>query len=47
MVVLGCLLICSFSYGSYLIWFNVLNGTASIILGSAPYNFRSVISVCT
>lgn len=29
-----------FSYGSYLIWFNVLNGTASIVLGSAPYNFR-------
>lgn len=29
-----------FSYGSYLVWFNVLNGTASIILGSAPYNFR-------
>jgi MFS family permease len=30
----------SFSYGSYLIWFNVLNGTASLILGSARYNFR-------
>ncbi|KAL4888640.1 MFS general substrate transporter [Aspergillus ambiguus] len=30
-----------FSYGSYLVWFNVLNGTASIILGSAPYNFGS------
>ncbi|PYI19127.1 putative MFS transporter [Aspergillus japonicus CBS 114.51] len=30
-----------FSYGSYLIWFNVLNGTASIILGGAPYNFSS------
>lgn len=29
-----------FSYGSYLIWFNVLNATASLILGSAPYNFR-------
>lgn len=28
-----------FSYGSNLIWFNVLNGTASLILGSAPYNF--------
>ncbi|KAI9373189.1 MFS general substrate transporter [Aspergillus egyptiacus] len=28
-----------FSYGSYLIWFNVLNGTASLILGSPPYNF--------
>lgn len=31
---------CRFSYGSYLIWFNVLNGTSSIILGSEPYNFR-------
>ncbi|KAL2216310.1 MFS transporter [Thermoascus aurantiacus ATCC 26904] len=30
-----------FSYGSYLIWFNVLNGTSSIILGSEPYNFSS------
>ncbi|KAL2798149.1 MFS general substrate transporter [Aspergillus keveii] len=30
-----------FSYGSYLIWFNVLNGTASLILGSAPYNFSA------
>ncbi|KAL1967169.1 hypothetical protein VTN77DRAFT_3460 [Rasamsonia byssochlamydoides] len=32
-----------FSYGSYLIWFNVLNGTASIILGSPPYSFSSSI----
>ncbi|KAL4927853.1 putative serine/threonine protein kinase ENV7 [Aspergillus undulatus] len=30
-----------FSYGSYLVWFNVLNGTASLILGSSPYNFSS------
>jgi len=30
-----------FSYGSNLIWFNVLNGTASLILGSAPYNFST------
>lgn len=30
-----------FSYGSYLIWFNVMNATASIILGGAPYNFSS------
>ncbi|RSM01999.1 hypothetical protein CDV31_011082 [Fusarium ambrosium] len=30
-----------FSYGSYVIWFNVLNATASYILGSAPYNFSS------
>ncbi len=28
-----------FSYGSNLIWFNVLNGTASLILSGAPYNF--------
>jgi len=32
-----------FSYGSYLIWFNVLNATASVILGGAPYNFSSGI----
>jgi hypothetical protein len=32
-----------FSYGSYLIWFNVLNATASIILGGAPYNFSASI----
>lgn len=30
-----------FSYGSYLIWFNVLNATASIILSGEPYNFSS------
>ncbi|KAJ5156565.1 hypothetical protein N7492_009368 [Penicillium capsulatum] len=30
-----------FSYGSYLVLFNILNGTASIILGSPPYNFGS------
>jgi MFS family permease len=41
-----------FSYGSYLIWFNVMNATASIILGGAPYNFSdsmvglSYISCC-
>ncbi|KAI4718775.1 MFS general substrate transporter [Aureobasidium sp. EXF-10727] len=28
-----------FSYGSYLIWSNMLNGTISIILSSPPYNF--------
>ncbi|KAG9675500.1 MFS general substrate transporter, partial [Aureobasidium melanogenum] len=33
------ILYAGFSYGSNLIWFNVLNGTASSILGSAPYNF--------
>ena len=30
-----------FSYGSNLIWFNVLNGTASVILSAPPYNFPS------
>ncbi|RSL49221.1 hypothetical protein CEP53_009232, partial [Fusarium sp. AF-6] len=30
-----------FSYGSYLIWFNVLNATSSIILSGEPYNFKS------
>ncbi|THY16226.1 MFS general substrate transporter [Aureobasidium pullulans] len=30
-----------FSYGSNLVWFNVLNGTASSILGNAPYNFSA------
>lgn len=30
-----------FSYGSNLIWFNVLNGTASLILGAPPYNFKA------
>lgn len=32
-----------FSYGSYLIWFNVLNATSSIILSGSPYNFNSGI----
>ena len=30
-----------FSYGSYLIWFNVLNATSSVLLGSPPYNFKA------
>ncbi|MCJ1237189.1 hypothetical protein MMC14_005174 [Varicellaria rhodocarpa] len=30
-----------FSYGSNLVWFNVLNGTTSLILGGKPYNFAS------
>jgi MFS family permease len=30
-----------FSYGSYLIWFNVLNATASLLLSASPYNFSS------
>lgn len=32
-----------FSYGSYLIWFNILNATASIILGGPPYHFSAAI----
>ncbi|KAI1856617.1 hypothetical protein JX265_011576 [Neoarthrinium moseri] len=28
-----------FSYGTYLIYFNILNATSSIILGGEPYNF--------
>lgn len=32
-----------FSYGSSLIWFNVLNGTASLILSGQPYGFSSSI----
>jgi hypothetical protein len=30
-----------FSYGSYLIWFTVMNASASIILGGAPYYFKA------
>ncbi|KAE9994624.1 hypothetical protein EG327_006767 [Venturia inaequalis] len=30
-----------FSYGSNLVWFNVLNGTTSLILAGSPYNFSS------
>ena len=32
-----------FSYGSNLVWFNVLNGTASLILSKEPYTFGSSI----
>lgn len=32
-----------FSYGTYLVWFNILNATASIILGGAPYGFSPAI----
>lgn len=32
-----------FSYGTYLVWFNILNATASLILGGAPYNFCPAI----
>lgn len=30
-----------FTYGSYLVWFNVLNGTTSLIFSSPPYNFKA------
>lgn len=30
---------CGFNYGASLIWYNVLNATASLILSGAPYNF--------
>ena len=30
-----------FSYGSSLVWFNVLNGTTSLILSEKPYGFSS------
>lgn len=30
-----------FSYGSNLVWFNVLNGTASLVLGGPPYDFAA------
>ena len=30
-----------FCYGSNLVWFNVLNGTASLILSKEPYAFSS------
>jgi MFS family permease len=32
-----------FSFGTYLIWFNILNATASVILGAEPYNFAPSI----
>ena len=32
-----------FSYGSSLVWFNVLNGTTSLILSGKPYGFSSSI----
>jgi len=32
-----------FSYGSYLIWFNVLNATASLLLSAPPYNFSAAM----
>ncbi|KAK2604790.1 hypothetical protein N8I77_007690 [Diaporthe amygdali] len=36
-----------FSYGTYLVWFNILNATASIILGGEPYNFSpAIVGLC-
>lgn len=32
-----------FAYGTYLIWFNILNATASIILSAHPYSFQPSI----
>src|SRR5271170_4495639 len=32
---------CGFQYGSNLMWFNVLNATAALVLASPPYNFTS------
>lgn len=32
-----------FSYGTYLVWFNIINATASLILGGEPYNFTPAI----
>ena len=32
-----------FSYGSNLVWFNVLNGTTSLIFSKEPYKFDSSI----
>ncbi|KNB15681.1 hypothetical protein FOXG_14124 [Fusarium oxysporum f. sp. lycopersici 4287] len=52
---LGWPVVCfaGFSYGSYLIWFNVTNATASIILSGSGYNFKpsmvglSYLSCCS
>lgn len=32
---------CGFSYGCYLVWYNVLNGTTSLILSGKSYGFSS------
>lgn len=34
---------CGFMYGAIVCYFNVLNGTASLILSSPPYNFSASI----
>ena len=36
-----------FSYGSNLVWYNVFNGTASLILSKKPYGFpSSIVGLC-
>lgn len=41
------ILYAGFSYGTYLVWFNILNATASIILGGEPYNLRpAIVGLC-
>lgn len=35
------ILFCGFMYGAIVCYFNVLNGTASLILSASPYNFSS------
>lgn len=30
---------CGFSYGASLIWYSILNATASVVLSSEPYSF--------
>lgn len=32
---------CGFTYGTGLVWFNLLNDSASLLLTSAPYHFRA------
>ncbi|KAI9672082.1 MAG: hypothetical protein M1831_001895 [Alyxoria varia] len=40
-------LLSGFAYGSVLIWFNVLNGTSSLVLSEPPYNFSaSIVGLC-
>ena len=34
---------CGFTYGSGLVWFNLLNGSASLILTGPPYHFRPAL----
>lgn len=36
-------LYCAFSYGGSLIWYSVLNATASLILSAPPYNFSPYV----